>query len=180
MADVNELVLDIRSVSRLVDALSGGGERGTLLIQLKSEVESLRADENEYSELLDGLYDKVNELPHNIEALDQAVDFARRRDEAARETLHPRIATLKQKQDALRGAGDAEVHQLVTDSIAIAEACLSRTQAWHIKLLGLAAERRRDSTEVLRARPRVGEIDHSALSREFMARFQKIRGALAK
>ena len=34
--------------------------------------------------------------------------------------------------------------------------------------------------EVLRARPLEGEDDHKALSREFMARFPKIRAALAK
>lgn len=34
--------------------------------------------------------------------------------------------------------------------------------------------------EVLRARPVKGEIDHKALSREFMARYPKIRAALAK
>jgi hypothetical protein len=32
----------------------------------------------------------------------------------------------------------------------------------------------------MRARPAEGEIDHAALSREFMARFPKIRAALAK
>lgn len=34
--------------------------------------------------------------------------------------------------------------------------------------------------KILRARPVAGEIDHEALSREFMARFPKIRAALAK
>jgi hypothetical protein len=34
--------------------------------------------------------------------------------------------------------------------------------------------------EVLRARPVKGKIDHEALSREFIARFPKIRAALAK
>jgi hypothetical protein len=34
--------------------------------------------------------------------------------------------------------------------------------------------------KVMRARPVKGEIDHAALSREFMARFPKIRAALAK
>ena len=33
---------------------------------------------------------------------------------------------------------------------------------------------------VLRARPVKGDVDHAALSREFMARFPKIRAALAK
>jgi len=37
-----------------------------------------------------------------------------------------------------------------------------------------------DEKEILRARPVKGKIDHAELSREFMARFPKIRAALAK
>ncbi len=38
----------------------------------------------------------------------------------------------------------------------------------------------RDKAKVLRAKPVEGEVDHAALSREFMARFPKLRAALAK
>jgi hypothetical protein len=44
----------------------------------------------------------------------------------------------------------------------------------------LAAPREPAEGEVLRARPVKEKIDHAALSREFMARFPKIRAALAK
>ena len=43
-----------------------------------------------------------------------------------------------------------------------------------------AAKQRANEKKVLRARPVKGEIDHAALSREFIARFPKIRAALAK
>ena len=43
-----------------------------------------------------------------------------------------------------------------------------------------AAKQRPDEKKILRARPVAGEIDHAALSREFIARFPKIRAALAK
>ena len=44
-----------------------------------------------------------------------------------------------------------------------------------------APERRKPTAKaVLRARPVKGKIDHAALSREFIARFPKIRAALAK
>ena len=42
------------------------------------------------------------------------------------------------------------------------------------------AKQRPDEKKILRARPVKGQIDHTALSREFMARFPKIRAALAK
>ena len=41
-------------------------------------------------------------------------------------------------------------------------------------------EKARREDEPLRARPIEGEIDHEALSREFIARFPKLRAALAK
>jgi len=43
-----------------------------------------------------------------------------------------------------------------------------------------AAKQHPDEEKILRARPVKGEIDHAALSREFIARFPKIRAALAK
>jgi hypothetical protein len=43
-----------------------------------------------------------------------------------------------------------------------------------------AAKQRPDEKKILRARPVKGEIDHAALSREFIARFPKILAALAK
>ena len=43
-----------------------------------------------------------------------------------------------------------------------------------------AAKRRPDEKKILRARPVKGEVDHAALSREHIARYPKIRAALAK
>jgi hypothetical protein len=43
-----------------------------------------------------------------------------------------------------------------------------------------AAKQRPDEKKIRRARAVKGKIDHAALSREFMARFPKIRAALAK
>jgi hypothetical protein len=43
-----------------------------------------------------------------------------------------------------------------------------------------AAKQRPDEKKILRARPVKGEIDYAELSREHMARYPKIRAALAK
>jgi hypothetical protein len=43
-----------------------------------------------------------------------------------------------------------------------------------------SAEKVRGKNKPLRARPVEGDIDHEALSREFIARFPKLRAALAK
>lgn len=42
------------------------------------------------------------------------------------------------------------------------------------------AAKPRDDKRPLRAKPTEGAVDHEALSREFMARFPKLRAALAK
>ena len=42
------------------------------------------------------------------------------------------------------------------------------------------AKKPRAEKNILRAKPVNGEIDHEALTREFMARFPKLRAALAK
>jgi hypothetical protein len=42
------------------------------------------------------------------------------------------------------------------------------------------ATKQRAEKKVLRAKPVKGEVDHEALTREFMARFPKLRAALAK
>jgi hypothetical protein len=42
------------------------------------------------------------------------------------------------------------------------------------------AKPNRSGEKVLRAKPLEGEVDHAALSREFIARFPKIRAAFAK
>jgi len=43
-----------------------------------------------------------------------------------------------------------------------------------------AGNQRPDDEKILRGRPVKGKIDHAELSREFIARFPKIRAALAK
>ena len=54
------------------------------------------------------------------------------------------------------------------------------THDTHEKRPNKPAPRQPAPGEVLRARPVKGKIDHAELSREFMARFPKIRAALAK
>jgi hypothetical protein len=72
-----------------------------------------------------------------------------------------------------------EVRRMREQSIAIAEAWVALYREFHAKLLRLAAERR-PSGEILRARPVEGQVDYAELSREHIARYPKIRAALAE
>jgi hypothetical protein len=58
--------------------------------------------------------------------------------------------------------------------------CMPDTHDTREKRPNKPAPRQPAPGEVLRARPVKGKIDHAESSREFMARFPKIRAALAK
>jgi hypothetical protein len=96
---------------------------------------------------------------------------------AAAEKLSPHLDAVQRKL-AHRDA-PSEVRRMREQTIAVAEAWLALYRELHAELLRLAAERR-PAGEILRARRVEGDIDHEALSREFMARFPKIRAALAE
>jgi acyl carrier protein phosphodiesterase len=84
--------------------------------------------------------------------------------------------------DALRqtmSVPSEEGRQYIQELLKISEAWLTLYRETRERLLRLAAERR-PVGEILHARPVEGQVDHEALSREFMARFPKIRAALAE
>jgi hypothetical protein len=74
---------------------------------------------------------------------------------------------------------EPDVQQLLRDGIEVLEGWLAFYHGFYTMLARQAAERR-TSGKVLHARPIEGEVDHEALSREFMTRFPKIRAALAE
>ena len=93
----------------------------------------------------------------------------------ARELLYPWMDELRQAMSVPSDEG----RQYIQELLEISKAWLTLYRETRDKLLQLATERR-PADVVLRARPVEGEVDHEALSREFMARFPKIRAALAK
>jgi hypothetical protein len=93
----------------------------------------------------------------------------------ARELLYPWMEALQQ---AISVPSD-EGRQYIQELLKISEAWLTLYRQTRNKVFQLAAERS-PADRVLRARSVEGEVDHEALSREFMARFPKIRAALAK
>lgn len=177
--DIN-LNLDIERVAALVDVLYVASERAAFVSGMRDDVESLRANAKEYVDALDRFYDQVNRVEVNVDEIDRAADSARQSSEAARERLHPQIEKFGQRKDAPFLQDDDEARHLVMEIISIAESMVAQTTDLHKKLLHLAIERRAASDDILRARPLTGDVDHGALSREFMARFPKIRAALAK
>jgi hypothetical protein len=110
------------------------------------------------------------------------VEAAKRAGEKAQEAeahFRPVITVLKGELAQPADEFEADVQQLLRDGIDVLEGWLAFYRRLSTMLAGQAAGRGA-SPKVLRARPVEGEVDHEALSREFMARFPKIRAALAE
>ena len=99
---------------------------------------------------------------------------------AAAEAVRVQLSTIESRLSALSDSGSADVREATQDTLDLGVALIDSIKDLEEKLLKLASERRAAHGEVLHAHPVKGEIDHAALSREFMARFPKIRAALAK
>jgi hypothetical protein len=103
------------------------------------------------------------------------------KERAALERLHPLIDRLQQKMVEGGDGIDAETQELFQESIDSAFDWITPYQTLCTKLLKLASERRMITANgILRAQPVTGEIDYAELSREHIARYPKIRAALAK
>jgi RNase P protein component len=111
--------------------------------------------------------------------LAEAVKQAQEKEREAAAQFRPVVAALKTVLEPPDDKFEADVQRLLRDGIEVLEGWLAFYQGFH-KMLARQAEERRASHKVVRARPVEGEVDHQALSREFMARFPKIRAALAE
>lgn len=97
----------------------------------------------------------------------------------AAEKLRPQIDALLLKLSASPASMSPELWQARRGSVEVAEAWLMLYHEFREKLLKLAAERR-PTDAVLQVRPVKDEIDYAELSREHIARYPKIRAALAE
>jgi len=111
--------------------------------------------------------------------LAEAAKKAREKERQAAACFRPVLAALKGALEPPDDKFEADVQQLLRDGIEVLEGWLAFYQGFYTMLARQATERC-TSRKVLHARPVKSQIDHEALSREFMARFPKLRAALAK
>jgi len=180
MPDGIEVLSDIGPIVELVAIAHSECAREDGFARLRNQHAKVRAALEQYAKQLDRLYEDTVRSRHNADWLSDAADIVRRSEEPQREKLRPGIEALKQKFAADGAPRDAETRRLIAESITVGEEWLSLPAALHKKLSQLAAERRAAAHQLRRARPVTGEVDHEALSGEFMARFPKIRAALAE
>jgi RNase P protein component len=111
--------------------------------------------------------------------LAEAAERAREKEEEAEEHFRPVIAALKSALKAPDDRFEAEVQQLLRDGVEVLEGWLAFYHGFR-SMLARQAEELGASHRVLRARPVEGEVDYAELSREHLARYPKIRAALAE
>jgi hypothetical protein len=166
----------------------GSAEFGPLDRRLRDRIELERLcmeTANDRAELKDAAawLAEHSELPVpddlDLDWLAKAAEEAREKERQVAAHFHPVIASLRGALEPSVDKFEAEVQLLLWDSIEILEGWLAFYRECHSMLARQVAERR-ISRKVLRARRVESDIDHEALSREFMARFPNIRAALAK
>jgi hypothetical protein len=155
------------------------GARSELLGQLHDRIEKGREDQKEWGSRFDRLYEEARKGAWSEPFLIQWAAALLEKQRAALEMFRPIIEVLQCRAADYAARPDAELLELCLATIVLVLGWITPYQNLCEELLQLAAKRRPDDV-VLRARPIEGEIDHTALSREFMERFPNIRAALAK
>jgi hypothetical protein len=167
----------------LVDAPAMDGATGaglTLIARSRARQEKKRKELEEWNDRFERLYDEAVGRNFDPPLLVQWADRLAEKERAAKEQLYPLIALLHQKIAENGDSIDPAARELIQESVDAANAWVTPYQTLRVKLLKLAAARRGETRAILRARPVEGDIDYAKLSREHLARYPKIRAALAK
>src|SRR4051812_5729993 len=182
MTDAIEVPRDLLSDSTLVQALHSDRwlvSSQELLPRLHRRVIETRTALEQHADDFDKAYEEAAGGNLDAEGLVRLADAVLKAERAAAEQLQPWMEALRETR-APQSEPAQEARQCLRELHEIAVAWLATYQSLRERLLELASERRNNSGEVLRAQPVTGDIDYAELSREHIARYPKIRAALAK
>jgi hypothetical protein len=155
------------------------GARSELLGQLHDRIDKGREDQKEWSSRFDRLYEEARKDAWSEPFLIQWAAALLEKQRAALELFRPILEELQCRAADYAARPDAELLELCLTTIVLVLGWITPYQKLCGELLELAAKQR-PADVVLRARPVEGEIDHTALSREFIERFPTIRAGLAE
>jgi hypothetical protein len=183
MSDVIDIKRDIEPLVASVEAFglaTARADRARLLAQIGDQLEKLRAADEKSRAELEDFYKRVSQGGVAATEAEQPASASLEGERAAAKMLRPRILSLQRYLTGTSLNDDPEAHQLLQEAVSVAVGYVAGYQDLRDQLIRFDVERRATAEQVQRARPTEGGIDHDALSREFMARFPKIRAALAK
>ena len=115
-----------------------------------------------------------------LETLSTADKFASKSTVAVAEALLRRVISLQRYLTDTSWHDDPEAYALVKQAVEIVTSYVSGYLESRDQLIRVDAKQRLAPTAVLRAQPVEGEVDYAKLSREHIARYPKIRAALAE
>jgi hypothetical protein len=178
--DTSRFALPPGALINAFKADEDSGSRSQLLARVRKYIEKGRSTQKEWASAFDGLYEEALSASVSAPSLMRCSAALLEKERAALERLWPLLEDIQRRQIALEEGADPEILALYHDILDFIFGWVAPYQKLSGQLLDLAAARRSAAAKVLHAKPVKGEIDHAALSREFIARFPKLRAALAK
>lgn len=183
MLDFIDIRDDIEPLVAVVEAFSSAtsrADRASLLTQMRDQLEKLQAMDEKLQAELGELHERASEGGVGAAEAEHAGLVLREDESAAVKILLPRVLSLQRYLTGTSLNDDPEAHQLLQKAVNIAVGYVVGYQNLRDQAIRLGPARGAAAGEVLRARPVTGEIDYTELSREHIARYPKIRAALAK
>jgi len=178
--DTSRFALPSGALINAFEANEDAGSRSQLLERVRKYIEKGRATQKEWASAFDGLYEEALSADVSAPSLMRWSAALLERERAALERLYPLLEDIQRQQIALEEGADPEILALYQDILDFIFGWVAPYQKLSGQLLDLAAARRSEAVKVLRAKPVKGEIDYAGLSREHIARYPKIRAALAE
>jgi hypothetical protein len=178
--DTSRFALPSGAVINAFEVDEDAGSRSQLLERVRKHIEKGRATQKEWARAFDGLYEEALSADFSAPSLMRWSAALLERERAALERLYPFLEDTQRQRIALGEGADPEVLALYQEILDFIFAWVAPYQKLSGQLLDLAAARGLEAAKVLHAKPVKSEIDHAALSREFMRRFPKLRAALAE
>ena len=180
--DTSKFALPPGALINALDLKGIADGRSHLLQQVQERVESSCAGQLEWSRNFDRLYDEAVRGDYSAPLLVRWAAALLERQTAVLEQFNPVIEALQQTLSAYSGRPDPEpeVLELYRAIFDLAIGWITPYQKLCRQLLGLAAEKKTTSHEIVRAKPVEGEVDHATLTQDIMRRFPNILKALAE
>jgi hypothetical protein len=178
--DTSRFALPSGALINVFEADDDAGSRSQLLDRVRKHIERGRVTQKEWASAFDGLYEEALSADFSAPFLMRWSAALLERERAALERLYPFLEDIQRHRIAMEQVTDPEVLALYQEISDFIFGWVAPYQKLSGQLLDLAVARRSEAAKVLRAKPVHGEVDHEALSREFIARFPKLRAALAK
>jgi hypothetical protein len=163
-----------------VDAAHGRSEKRRALARFRSENQKSLINLRKQRRVITRFLATIVRRDLTLDEVESITALAIEKRKIEQEEMKSKLDRLEQNFKARVAVWDEDALLCFRESIDLTAMWLAAHRELTDKLFKLAAERRAAAGDTLRARPVSGEIDYAELSREHMARYPKIRAALAK